>query len=83
MGEASPKRGRIVWLQEEPDGFVVGVEYIGLSGMQVAAPIAPAYPTPPAAPSSAGVDASGENPIAVAPAAPPSVSATSRGAADD
>jgi hypothetical protein len=26
---ASAKRGRIVWLQEEPDGFVVGVEYAG------------------------------------------------------
>jgi hypothetical protein len=23
----APRRGRIVWLQEEPDGFVVGVEY--------------------------------------------------------
>jgi hypothetical protein len=23
------RRGRIVWLQEEPDGFVVGVEYVG------------------------------------------------------
>jgi len=24
---SSAKKGRIVWLQEEPDGFVVGVEY--------------------------------------------------------
>ena len=32
IGESPPKRARIVWLQEEPDGFVVGVEYVGLSG---------------------------------------------------
>ena len=25
------RQGRIVWLQEEPDGFVVGIEYVGLS----------------------------------------------------
>lgn len=24
---ATKRRGRIVWLQEEPDGFVVGIEY--------------------------------------------------------
>ncbi|MGO8997094.1 MAG: PilZ domain-containing protein [Polyangiaceae bacterium] len=31
VGNADPakaKKGRIVWLQEEPDGFVVGVEYL-------------------------------------------------------
>jgi hypothetical protein len=32
------KRGRIVWLQEEPDGFVVGVEYVELSGTRASAP---------------------------------------------
>jgi hypothetical protein len=37
IGESPPKRARIVWLQEEPDGFVVGVEYVGLSGMHRAA----------------------------------------------
>lgn len=25
-------RGRIVWIQEEKDGVIVGVEFIGLSG---------------------------------------------------
>jgi hypothetical protein len=27
-GSGNGKKGKIVWLQEEPDGFVVGVEYI-------------------------------------------------------
>ena len=47
--DAAPadKRGRIVWLQEEPDGFVVGVEYVGgpgLSGMHAALNEAQAAP---------------------------------------
>jgi hypothetical protein len=33
---AIPRKGRIVWLQEEPDGFVVGVQYISPSGRLVA-----------------------------------------------
>jgi hypothetical protein len=37
LGDAEPRRARIVWLQEEPDGFVVGVEYVGLSGTHRAA----------------------------------------------
>ncbi|HEY2511528.1 MAG TPA: PilZ domain-containing protein [Polyangiaceae bacterium] len=52
------KHGRIVWLQEEPDGFVVGVEYVGLSGTHSA--------VPPAPESTASVDASGENPASSA-----------------
>jgi hypothetical protein len=39
IGESPPKRARIVWLQEEPDGFVVGVEYVGLSGTHRAAEV--------------------------------------------
>ena len=36
------RRSRIVWLQEEPDGFVVGIEYVGLSGTHAAAaPVEP------------------------------------------
>jgi len=38
---ASGRKGRIVWLQEEPDGFVVGVEYLHLSGTHPAAAPAP------------------------------------------
>ncbi len=30
---ATSRRGRIVWLQDEPDGVIVGVEYTGLSGI--------------------------------------------------
>jgi hypothetical protein len=28
-----PQRGRIVWMQEEPDGVVVGIEFRGESGL--------------------------------------------------
>jgi hypothetical protein len=35
-------RGRIVWVQEEPDGAVVGIEFVGQSGTHPsAAPPAP------------------------------------------
>jgi len=37
IGASPPRRARIVWLQEEPDGFVVGVEYVSLSGTHRAA----------------------------------------------
>ena len=55
---ATGRQGRIVWLQEEPDGFIVGIEYVGLSGTQRAALAA---------------DASGAVPSvsAQAPSAPP------------
>jgi hypothetical protein len=42
------KRGRIVWLQEEPDGFVVGVEYVGVADASGENPTA----TPPSSPPS-------------------------------
>jgi hypothetical protein len=35
--EAS-RAARIVWVQEEPDGVIVGLEFTGLSGMQKSAP---------------------------------------------
>jgi hypothetical protein len=44
-GSAQARKGRIVWLQEEPDGFVVGVEYVNPSGTHPAAP--PSAPLPP------------------------------------
>jgi hypothetical protein len=31
--EFSDRRARVVWVQEEPDGVIVGVEFVGLSGM--------------------------------------------------
>ncbi len=41
-GESSPlvRRARVVWLQEEADGVVVGLEFIGMSGSE--------RPVPPA-----------------------------------
>ncbi len=32
------RRGRIVWMQEEPDGVIVGIEFTGLSGTHAAVP---------------------------------------------
>ncbi len=32
------RRGRIVWVQEEPDGVIVGIEFVGLSGTHKSAP---------------------------------------------
>lgn len=34
-------KGRIVWIQEEPDGVIVGVEFTGLSGTHRSAPPPP------------------------------------------
>jgi hypothetical protein len=31
-------RGRIVWVQDEPDGTIAGVEYIGVSGEHPSSP---------------------------------------------
>lgn len=35
------RAGRIVWVQEEPDGVIVGLEFTGLSGTQKSAPPPP------------------------------------------
>ncbi len=71
-------RGRIVWLQEEPDGFVVGVEYLTPSGKHAAAPSSvpqPSSASPPWVPpppvsavsvESGSVEASGVNPASEA-----------------
>ncbi len=39
--EGTAARGRIVWIQEEPDGVVAGVEFVGQSGTH------PSSPPPP------------------------------------
>jgi hypothetical protein len=57
------RRGRIVWLQEEPDGFVVGVEYLSPSGKHLAAPSVP-VPSPSSDAVEPAVEASGVNPAA-------------------
>lgn len=44
--ESSPlvRRARVVWLQVEADGLVVGLEFIGMSGShRSAAPVEPAH----------------------------------------
>lgn len=38
------RQGRVVWLQEEHDGVIVGIEFIALSGTHRSAP--PAAPDP-------------------------------------
>lgn len=38
------RTGRIVWVQEEPDGAIVGIEFTGMSGSQLSVP-----PPPPGA----------------------------------
>ena len=35
------RKGRVVWVQEEPDGVIVGVEFTGLSGTHESSPPAP------------------------------------------
>jgi len=40
VGEESQlkRRGRIVWLQEEPDGLIVGIEFLGGTGQTLPPP---------------------------------------------
>ncbi len=40
--EVIERTGRIVWIQEEPDGVIVGIEFTGLSGTHKSVP--PAQP---------------------------------------
>ena len=35
------RRGRVVWIQEEPDGVIVGIEFTSLSGIHKSVPPAP------------------------------------------
>lgn len=39
--EVIQRTGRIVWVQEEPDGVIVGIEFTGLSGTHDSVPPAP------------------------------------------
>ena len=40
--EVIHRTGRIVWVQEEPDGVIVGIEFTGLSGTHKSVPPPPA-----------------------------------------
>jgi hypothetical protein len=46
IGDSAPlvRRARVVWLQEEKDGVVVGLEFIGISGAERSVP--PTVPPP-------------------------------------
>jgi len=39
--EVTSRSGRIVWVQEEPDGVIVGIEFTSLSGTHKSVPPAP------------------------------------------
>jgi len=39
--ETIHRAGRIVWVQEEPDGVIVGIEFTGMSGTHKSVPPAP------------------------------------------
>jgi len=45
-GDGPARRGRVVWVQEEPDGVIVGVEFTGLSGTHESSPPSPAPEEP-------------------------------------
>lgn len=53
LGSDEPlmRTGRIVWVQEEPDGVIVGIEFTGMSGSQLSVP-----PPPPGAQSEPRLD---------------------------
>lgn len=50
--EVIHRTGRVVWVQEEPDGVIVGIEFTGMSGTHKSVP-----PAPPGAQSEPGVEA--------------------------
>lgn len=43
--EVSHRPGRIVWVQEEPDGVIVGIEFSGVSGTHKSVPPPPGATT--------------------------------------
>ena len=55
--DVADRRARVVWVQEEPDGVIVGVEFVGLSGIHLPPgagtappPKPPTIPPPPGNP---------------------------------
>ena len=41
IGDEPARRGRVVWLQDEPDGAVVGLSFLDASGSDVPPPSPP------------------------------------------
>jgi hypothetical protein len=48
------RRGRVVWVQEEPDGVIVGIEFVGSPQSQFPPPSGTHESAPPPPPSSDG-----------------------------
>lgn len=51
LGDAAPRFGRVVWIQEEPDGAIVGVSFLDASDDQPSEPppaSGTSAPSPPA-----------------------------------
>jgi hypothetical protein len=48
------RRARVVWVQEEPDGVIVGVEFVGLSGIHLPPTGTGSPPAPGSPPGSEG-----------------------------
>jgi hypothetical protein len=76
-GDGPARKGRVVWVQEEPDGVIVGVEFTGLSGTHESAPPPPAGAEPsdttaaaPASPSTPAGDTASAV-LAATPTPPP------------
>lgn len=65
--EVIHRAGRIVWVQEEPDGVIVGIEFTGLSGTHKSVP-----PPPPGATSEPHLTAASSELAAEAPGEGPS-----------
>ncbi len=70
--EVTNRTGRIVWVQEEPDGVIVGIEFTSLSGTHKSVP-----PAPPGAESSTSLDPEKEpaakeaDPVVIPPSSKP------------
>ena len=54
-GESPPRRGRVVWVQDEADGQIAGVQFLDVEGgvpPPLVEPIEPIEPTEPTEPAS-------------------------------
>ena len=64
--EVIQRAGRLVWVQEEPDGVIVGIEFTGLSGTHKSVPPPPpgalSEPHPTAASTEPSEDADSKKP---------------------
>lgn len=73
VGDAPPRPGRVVWLQEEKDGAIVGVNFLDEAGRSGSIPDIQALPGRPLTPLPGAVRlaAASVHPVSVAEANPP------------